>query len=70
MMLQIPYDIPPAPLHIPDTFETWFGLFMVFWIFFGLVLLALPKSWSDSVIDTAFPFLPKTIDEGDHDRTH
>jgi hypothetical protein len=40
---------------------------MVFWIFFGLILLALPQRWSDGIIDTAFPFLPKTIDGDDHD---
>lgn len=52
--------IPPGfPEYIPGRLESFIDLFLAFWIFFGLVLLILPRSWSDAVIETAFPFLPK-----------
>lgn len=65
-MFQIPYEVPRgAPEYVPSTFKVWFGLFTLFWIFFGLVLLVVPKSCSDGVLETAFPFLPKRS-ERDH----
>jgi hypothetical protein len=50
---------PPGPEILPpSTVESFVSLFLVFWIFFGLLLLILPNKWRDTVMETAFPFLP------------
>jgi hypothetical protein len=51
--------IPPTEIPPIGPLETWFNLFVAFWLFFFLVLLILPRSWCDTVIEVAFPFLPR-----------
>jgi hypothetical protein len=63
---QFPCPLPPGiDPHVPTTFESWFGLFMSFWIFFGVVLLILPRYWSDAIIRLMFPFMPRRLEDLD-----
>lgn len=39
--------------------ESFFTLFLAFWLLFFLILLALPRPWADSILEIAFPFLPR-----------
>lgn len=59
-MFQLPAPVPPGTeQHVSTVFEAWFGLFMAFWVFFGLILLLLPEELTDAVWQIAFPFLPR-----------
>jgi hypothetical protein len=49
--------VPPG-LSAPGPIESSFILFLAFWILLFLVLLVVPRAWSDAVLRVAFTFLP------------
>ena len=55
--------IPPgAEFPLISPFEAWCNLFLAFWLGFFMLLLVLPRPWSDALFETAFPFLPRRED--------
>ena len=57
-----PPDFVPPPLD-------WFQFAMLYIVFVELILLALPKTWFCVLFRTAFPWMPKKLEDwNDHER--
>jgi hypothetical protein len=60
------YPIPPCPDCPPlSPFESFLGLWLVFWMMFFLVVYVLPKKCGDAIWRIAFPFAPRVDAEAE-----
>ena len=66
-MIQLPAP-PYPPGFIPLPFD-WFQFVMLYIVGMELLLLALPQTWLCVLFRTAFPWVPKKLEDwNDHER--
>ena len=52
--------MPPCPdCPVPGPIESFFVLWLVFWMWFFLIIWILPPPWGDAIWKVAFPFMPR-----------
>jgi hypothetical protein len=63
-MLPFPSDLELPP---PTQFEQFCSFVAFYLVLLGLASLLLPRPWFIALMKIAFPFLPETLQEDDHD---
>jgi hypothetical protein len=68
-MIQLLFLAPPLPPDFVPPTLNWFQFAMIYVAFVELILLALPKTWFCVLFRTAFPWMPKKLEEwNNHER--
>ena len=62
-MIQLPFLGPPLPPDFTPMPLDWFQFAMLYIAFVELILLALPKTWFCVLFRTAFPWIPKKLED-------